>query len=70
MRRPGPYRIEAAIAAVHCEAPSAGHRLASATEAVRNLLLAVDPSPVVRLSRAVVVSHTDGPAAALAQVEA
>jgi RNA polymerase sigma-70 factor (ECF subfamily) len=34
------------------------------------MLLSVDPSPVVRLNRAVVISHTDGPTAALAQVVA
>ncbi|MER6568845.1 sigma-70 family RNA polymerase sigma factor [Streptomyces sp. NPDC001093] len=68
--RPGPYQIEAAIAAVHCEAPD--WKATDWPQLLRlyDMLLAVDPSPVVRLNRAVVISHTDGPAAALAQVEA
>ncbi|MGW1054876.1 RNA polymerase sigma factor [Streptomyces sp. NPDC002521] len=68
--RTGPYQIEAAIAAVHCEAPS--WKATDWLQLLRlyDMLLAVDPSPVVRLNRAVVISHTDGPAAALAQVDA
>ncbi|AKJ08729.1 RNA polymerase subunit sigma-24 [Streptomyces incarnatus] len=67
---PGPYQIEAAIAAVHCEAP--GWKETDWPQLLRlyDMLLAVDPSPVVRLNRAVVLSHTDGPATALAEVEA
>ncbi|MGW4566008.1 RNA polymerase sigma factor [Streptomyces sp. NPDC004561] len=67
---PGPYLIEAAIAAVHCEAPSWKETDWPQLGRLYDLLLAVDPSPVVRLNRAVVVSHTEGPAAALAQVDA
>ncbi|WNM36605.1 sigma-70 family RNA polymerase sigma factor [Streptomyces sp. Li-HN-5-11] len=70
MGRPGPYQIEAAIAAVHCEAPSWRATDWPQLHQLYDMLLSVDPSPVVRLNRAVVVSHTDGPAAALAQVEA
>ncbi|MGW2646269.1 RNA polymerase sigma factor [Streptomyces sp. NPDC001393] len=68
--RPGPYQIEAAIAAVHCEAP--GWKDTDWPQLLRlyDMLLAVDPSPVVRLNRAVVLSHTAGPATALAQVDA
>ncbi|MGW7522518.1 RNA polymerase sigma factor [Streptomyces sp. NPDC054783] len=68
--RPGPYQIEAAIAAVHCEAPDWKDTDWPQLLHLYDMLLAVDPSPVVRLNRAVVISHTDGPAAALAQVEA
>nr|WP_211265611.1 RNA polymerase sigma factor [Actinacidiphila oryziradicis] len=67
--RPGPYQIEAAIAALHCEAPS--WKATDWPQLLRlyDMLLAVGLSPVVCLNRAVVVSHTDGPAAALAQVD-
>ncbi|MFE8947861.1 RNA polymerase sigma factor [Streptomyces sp. NPDC007856] len=68
--RPGPYQIEAAIAAVHCEAPSWKDTDWPQLLCLYDMLLAVDPSPVVRLNRAIVVSHTDGPAIALTQVEA
>jgi RNA polymerase sigma-70 factor (ECF subfamily) len=67
--RTGPYQIEAAIAAVHCEAPSWSETDWPQLLRLYDMLLAVDPSPVVRLNRAVVISHTDGPAAALAQVD-
>jgi RNA polymerase sigma-70 factor (ECF subfamily) len=67
---PGRYRIEAAIAAVHCEA-----RIWEETDwpqilALYGLLVEVDPSPVVRLNRAVALGFVDGPAAALTEVEA
>jgi RNA polymerase sigma-70 factor (ECF subfamily) len=69
MGRPGPCQIEAAIAAVHCEAPSWTATDWPQLLQLYDMLLTVDPSPVVRLNQAVVVSHTDGPAAALAQVD-
>ncbi|MCX5063850.1 sigma-70 family RNA polymerase sigma factor [Streptomyces sp. NBC_01396] len=69
LRRPGPYQIEAAIAAVHCEAPSWPATDWPQLLQLYDMLLTVDPSPVVRLNRAVVVSHT-GPDTALAQVDA
>lgn len=70
MRRPGPYQIEAAIAAVHCEAPSWQATDWPQLLTLYDMLLTVDPSPIVRLNRAVVVRQIDGPAAALAQVDA
>lgn len=70
MRRPGAYQIEAAIAAVHCEAPSWQETDWPQLLTLYDMLAAVDPSPVVRLSRAVAVSHIDGPATALRQVDA
>ena len=67
--RPGPYQIQAAINAVHSDAPDA-----SATDwlQIRQLydqLLAIAPSPVVALHRAVAVGEVDGPAAALDLVD-
>ena len=67
--QPGPYQIQAAINAVHSDAP-----LAAATdwEQILHLydqLLVVAPSPVVTLNRAVAVAELDGPAAALALVD-
>ena len=66
--QPGPYQIQAAINAVHSDA-----RTAAATDwnqilALYDQLLAVAPSPVVALNRAVAVAEVDGPAAALALV--
>jgi RNA polymerase sigma-70 factor (ECF subfamily) len=67
--RPGPYQIQAAISAVHSDAP-----VAAATDwrqilRLYDQLLAVAPSPVVTLNRAVAVAEVDGPAAALALVD-
>jgi RNA polymerase sigma-70 factor (ECF subfamily) len=66
----GPYTLQAAIAAAHAEAPTAQatdwHRIVG----LYDLLARADPSPVVELNRAVAVSMRDGPAAALALVEA
>jgi RNA polymerase sigma-70 factor (ECF subfamily) len=69
-RRPGPYALQAAIAAVH-----AGARDASATDWPRivrlyDTLLRVVPSPVVELNRAVAVAMRDGAAAGLALIDA
>ena len=65
---PGPYQIEAAIAAVHCEARSWKATDWPQLLQLYDILLALDPSPVVYLNRAVVVSHLEGPASALDQV--
>jgi len=67
--QPGPYQIQAAINAVHSDAP-----LAAATDwdqilTLYDQLLAVAPGPVVALNRAVAVTEVDGPAAALALVD-
>ena len=67
---PGPYQLQAAIAALHAQAPRArGHRLAADPRAVR-ALLRLQPSPVVELNRAVAVAMADGPAAGLPLVDA
>ena len=68
--QPGPYQIQAAIQAVHSDAPSA-----SATEwrqivALYDQLLAFDSGPVVALNRAVAVAEVDGAGAALELVNA
>jgi RNA polymerase sigma factor (sigma-70 family) len=68
--RLGPYQIEAAIAAVHCEAPSWEETDFAQLLGLYSLLAAIDPSPVVRLNRAVVLAQVEGPAAALAEVDA
>lgn len=67
--RLGPYQIEAAITALHCETPSWEGTDWPQLLTLYDMLLALAPSPVVELNRAVVVGHTDGPAAALAQVD-
>ncbi|HEV8420120.1 MAG TPA: RNA polymerase sigma factor [Actinomycetota bacterium] len=67
--RLGPYQIQAAIAAVHAEAPRPEDtdwvRIATLYEQLARL----DPSPVVELNRAVAVAMADGPAVGLAMVE-
>jgi RNA polymerase sigma-70 factor (ECF subfamily) len=63
--QPGPYQIQAAIQAVHSAAPTDW----SQVKALYDQLLAVTPTPVVALNRAVAVAEVDGPAAALALVE-
>jgi RNA polymerase sigma-70 factor (ECF subfamily) len=63
--QPGPYQIQAAIQAVHTDAPTDW----SQVKALYDQLLAVTPTPVVALNRAVAVAEVDGPAAALALVE-
>ena len=69
-RRFGPYAIQAAIAAVHAQA-----RTPAATDWDRivgyyDLLMRMDPAPIVELNRAVAVAMRDGPEAGLAQIDA
>ncbi|HSN06544.1 MAG TPA: RNA polymerase sigma factor [Candidatus Angelobacter sp.] len=66
---PGPYQIQAAIAAVHSDAPSAAATDWSQVLALYDQLLVLAPSPVVRLNRAVALAEVAGPAAALDAVE-
>jgi RNA polymerase sigma factor (sigma-70 family) len=63
--RPGPYQLQAAIAAVHAEAPSAAETDWPQILALYTVLEALAPSPVVGLNRAVAVATVDGPRAAL-----
>ncbi len=68
-RRFGPYTLQAAIAAVHAEAPGADRTDWPQIVALYNLLARIDPSPVVELNRAVAVAMRDGPAAGLSLVD-
>jgi len=61
----GPYCLQAAIAAVHAEAPSTKQTDWSEIIGLYDVLARLDPSPVVALNRAVAVSMRDGPEAAL-----
>lgn len=63
--QPGPYQIQAAIQAVHSDAPTDW----SQVKALYDQLLAATPTPVVALNRAVAVAEVDGAGAALALVE-
>jgi RNA polymerase sigma-70 factor, ECF subfamily len=67
--QPGPYQIQAAINAVHSDAPDAAVTDWAQIVALYDQLLAVAPSPVVALHRAVAVAEVDGPAAALDLVD-
>jgi RNA polymerase sigma-70 factor (ECF subfamily) len=69
-RRFGPYTLQAAIAAVHAEAPTAAATDWAQIVGLYDVLLRADPSPVVELNRAVAVAMRDGPAAGLALVDA
>src|SRR6185436_19689270 len=69
MRRPGPYSLQAAIAALHAEAPSAVQTDWPQIVALYDVLAGIDPSPVVELNRAVAVAMRDGPASGLLLIE-
>ena len=69
-RRIGPYALQAAIAAVHAEAPNAASTDWPQIVALYDVLLRVDRSPIVELNRAVAVAMRDGPAAGLALIDA
>ena len=69
-RRFGPYTLQAAIAAVHAEAPSAAETDWAQIVALYDLLMRADPSPIVALNRAVAVAMRDGPAKGLELVDA
>jgi RNA polymerase sigma-70 factor (ECF subfamily) len=67
--QPGPYQIQAAINAVHSDAPSAAATDWRQILQLYDQLLAIAPSPVVALNRAVAVAEVQGPQAALALVD-
>jgi len=67
--RPGRYQLQAAINAVHTDAPSARDTDWSTIVALYGRLSLLDPSPIVRLNRAVAVAEVDGPAVGLAEVD-
>jgi RNA polymerase sigma-70 factor (ECF subfamily) len=67
---PGPYQIQAAINAVHGDAPTIADTDWGQIVALYDQLMAVAPSAVVALNRAVAVAEVEGPASALALVDA
>jgi RNA polymerase sigma-70 factor (ECF subfamily) len=69
-RRFGPYTLQAAIAAVHAEAPTAAETDWAQIVGLYDVLLRAEPSPVVELNRAAAIAMRDGPAAGLALVDA
>jgi len=68
-RRAGPYTIQAAISAVHAEAPSSGATDWAEIVGLYDVLARTDDSPVIELNRAVAVAMRDGPAAGLALID-
>jgi RNA polymerase sigma factor (sigma-70 family) len=68
-RRPGPYQVQAAIVACHAEAPSFEETDWAQILVLYDMLMALAPSPVTRLHRAVALRHVKGPEAALAELE-
>ena len=69
-RRVGPYTVQAAIAAVHAQAPNAGATDWGQIVALYNVLVQAAPSPVVELNRAAAIAMRDGPSAGLALIDA
>jgi len=70
LRRPGPYQIQALIAACHARAPSWETTDWEEIVVLYEALLAFWPTPVVRLNRAIAMQYVAGPAAALEAVDA
>jgi RNA polymerase sigma-70 factor, ECF subfamily len=68
--RPGPYQIQAAVAAVHGDAGTAADTDWRQIVRLYDQLLAFAPTPVVRLNRAVAVAEVAGPGVGLAEVDA
>lgn len=68
-RRFGPYTIQAAIAAVHAVAPEPAATGWAEIVALYDVLLQMEPSPVVELNRAVAVAMRDGPGAGLTLID-
>ncbi|MNF50398.1 RNA polymerase sigma factor [compost metagenome] len=69
-QRFGAYALQAAIAAVHAEAPTAAATDWAQIVGLYDALLRISPSPVIELNRAVALAMRDGPAAGLALIEA
>jgi RNA polymerase sigma-70 factor (ECF subfamily) len=67
--RPGRYQLLAAINLVHTDAPTARDTDWSRIVALYDAMARLDPSPVVRLNRAVAVAELDGPLVGLAEVD-
>jgi RNA polymerase sigma-70 factor (ECF subfamily) len=69
-RRFGPYTLQAAIAAVHAEAPNAATTDWTQIVGLYDVLMRADPSPIVELNRAAAIAIRDGPLAGLALIDA
>ena len=67
--QPGPYQLQAAINAVHADAPTVGETDWSQIIALYDQLLAIAPTPVVALNRAIAVAEVEGAAVGLALVD-
>jgi RNA polymerase sigma-70 factor (ECF subfamily) len=67
---PRPYAVQAAIAAVHADASSMADTDWSEIVGLYDVLMRIDPSPVIELNRAVAVAMRDGPAAGLDLIDA
>ncbi len=70
LRRSGFYTLQAAIAAVHADARDSAATDWPQIAALYDVLLAIDPSPVIELNRAVAVAMRDGPRAGLVLIDA
>jgi predicted RNA polymerase sigma factor len=68
LRAPGPYQVQAAIAALHAEAPGYEQTDWAQIRLLYDRLQTLTPSPVVLLNRAVATRYVVGPAAALAEI--
>ncbi len=69
-RRIGPYTLQAAIAALHTEAPNAAATDWAQIVGLYDVLARAEPSPIVELNRAVAVAMRDGPEAGLVMIDA
>jgi RNA polymerase sigma-70 factor (ECF subfamily) len=69
-RRPGPYQLQAAIVACHAEAERWEDTDWEQIVLLYDMLLALAPSPVTRLHRAIALRYTAGPGAAMAELDA
>jgi len=67
--RIGPYAVQAAIAALHAESPSADETDWVQIAGLYDVLLRIEPTPIVELNRAVAIAMRDGPAAGLALID-
>jgi RNA polymerase sigma-70 factor (ECF subfamily) len=67
--QPGPYAVQAAIAALHAEAPAAAATDWNEIVGLYDLLMRITPSPIVELNRAVAIAMRDGPAAGLTIID-
>ena len=69
LHRPGPYQVQAAIAACHAEAPAFESTDWMQVVALYDLLLQMEPSPVIRLNRALALWRVAGPQPALRELD-